>query len=64
MFKGSVTELQPLEEVVKKEKPRILVHTATYLNPKEVYNVFEVNVRGTSNVLELSRRNEPPSCIP
>ncbi|MGP8069999.1 MAG: NAD-dependent epimerase/dehydratase family protein [Candidatus Bathyarchaeia archaeon] len=58
MFKGSVTELQPLEEVVKKEKPRILVHTATYLNPKEVYNVFEVNVRGTSNALELSRRND------
>ena len=58
MVKGDVSELRGLEEIVKKEKPKILVHTATYINPKEVYNVFEVNVRGTSNALEVARRHD------
>ena len=58
MVKGNVSEFQSLEEIVKKEKPKILVHTATYINPKEVYNVFEVNVRGTSNALEIARRHD------
>jgi len=58
MVKGDVSEFRGLEEIVKKEKPKILVHTATYINPKDVYNVFEVNVRGTSNALEVARRHD------
>ncbi len=56
MIKGDTTSFSSLEEVISNEKPEILVHTATYLNPKEAFNVFKVNVGGTANVLELARK--------
>ena len=54
--KGDVASISAVEDVIKKERPKILVHTATFLNPVEAYNVFEVNVRGTATALELSRK--------
>jgi len=54
--KGDTRSFRLIEELVKAEKPRILIHTATFLNPTEAYDTFEVNVRGTANVLELARR--------
>ena len=54
--KRDVTSFSALEETVEKEKPTILVHTATYLNPTESFKVFEVNVRGTAIALELARK--------
>lgn len=53
---GDTRSLSSIEENIKAEKPRIVVHTATFLTPTEAYNTFEVNVRGTANVLELARK--------
>jgi nucleoside-diphosphate-sugar epimerase len=53
---GDTKSPSSVEDAVKKENPRIIVHTATFLNPTEAHNVFEVNVRGTANVLELARK--------
>ena len=53
---GDTRSLELLEDLVRENKPRILVHTATFLNPAEAHNTFEVNVRGTANALELARR--------
>ena len=55
---GDTRSISSLEECVNAEKPRIVVHTATFLTPTEAYNTFEVNVRGTANILELARRND------
>jgi UDP-glucose 4-epimerase len=54
--KRDVTSFFALEETVEREKPKILVHTATYLNPTESFKVFEVNVHGTAIALELARK--------
>ncbi len=56
--KEDVTSISALEETINKEHPKILVHTATFLNPLESFNVFEINVRGTAIALELSRRHD------
>ena len=58
IVKEDVTSKSSLEEIIKKEAPKILVHAATYLNPLESFNVFEVNVRGTAIALELSRKHD------
>lgn len=54
--KANVASISQVEEVIKREHPKILVHTATFLNPLEAFNVFEVNVGGTAVALELSRK--------
>jgi nucleoside-diphosphate-sugar epimerase len=56
VMSGDTRSLSSIEEYVKLEKPKIVVHTATFLTPTEAFNTFEVNVRGTANVLELARR--------
>jgi nucleoside-diphosphate-sugar epimerase len=56
--KEDVTSVTALNEIIEKEHPKILVHTATFLNPMESFNVFEINVRGTAVALELSRKHD------
>jgi len=58
IVKEDVTSISALNEIIEKEHPKILVHTATFLNPKESFNVFEINVRGTAVALELSRKHD------
>jgi UDP-glucose 4-epimerase len=58
IVKGDVTSFNALNEIIEKEHPKIWVHTATFLNPVESFNVFEINVRGTAVALELSRKHD------
>jgi nucleoside-diphosphate-sugar epimerase len=58
ILKMDVTSYAALNEIIEKERPKIWVHTATYLNPMESFNVFEINVRGTAIALELSRKHD------
>lgn len=53
---GDTRSFSSIEECIKSEKPKIVIHTATFLNPTEAYSTFEVNVRGTANIVELARR--------
>ena len=58
IVKTDVTSYVALNEIIEKERPKIWVHTATFLNPVEAFNVFEINVRGTAIALELSRKHD------
>jgi UDP-glucose 4-epimerase len=58
IVKTDVTSYTALNEIIEKERPEIWVHTATYLNPAESFNVFEINVRGTAIALDLSRKHD------
>lgn len=58
LTKSDVTSISAMGEIIEREHPEILVHTATFLNPMESFNVFEINVRGTAVSLELARRHD------
>ena len=59
-FFGDITEIANIESVIEKVKPEIVIHFAAQaLVPKsflEPIDTFSVNVMGTANLLESSRK--------
>ena len=61
---GSVTDLKAVNAVVKRVKPRVIVHTAGMVpdlakryNRDEEYRVYNANVNGTKIMLQVAQEN-------
>ncbi|MFA5020214.1 MAG: NAD(P)-dependent oxidoreductase [Candidatus Pacearchaeota archaeon] len=53
-----ITNKQKLDEVIKKEKPELVVHAAAALPLYTKKRIYQVNVSGTKNVLQSSLENK------
>lgn len=57
LIQGDVTDIQAVESAVRQENTKTLIHTAIHPSAKDaVYKLFDVNVRGTANILEVARK--------
>jgi nucleoside-diphosphate-sugar epimerase len=56
-LRGSITDLELLDDTIKKEKPEAIFH-AVGGEFGNAYRHFEVHVTGTANILEAARRHD------
>ena len=56
LIQGDVSDLQSFESAVKQENPKTLVHTAIFPVSKDAHRLFDVNVRGAANAIEMARK--------
>src|SRR3989304_5721373 len=64
--RGDIRDIASLIDVIKREKVDAIIHTAAMIAPKSEENArltAEVNVQGTSNVLEAARLMGVPRVV-
>jgi dTDP-4-dehydrorhamnose reductase len=64
-YEASVTDAEKMKEIFDKEKPDMVIHAAAFTDvdgcEKDPDRAYEVNVKGTRNIVEAAAKNDVPT---